>query len=349
MRVWIDIENPPQVQYLTPFCDGFVAQGHDVVVTARRDPTTLELLGQRSIEAIAIGGTGGRSTAQKVLRVGTRATRLVGRFAPRRPDLLVAASRSSPLAAWGLRLPSFCFCDYEYVDLRVARRTDTYVVHPDVIDTEAFVRAGIERERLLPFPALKEAISFHGVDVGAIQPLSLPSRNGGPSLRVLFRPPGEETHYFVPESRRLALELLGHLAGRADVVTVYSPRYPHQASYLDRFPWVNTPVLLKEPAPFVALLKAVDVVISSGGTMLREAAYLGIPAYSILRSRIGQVDRHLESIGRLTILESPAEFEGIRVERAQLRPLPSRSPDIVGELVGTMLDRVHEHGRRSSA
>ena len=49
--------------------------------------------------------------------------------------------------------------------------------------------------------------------------------------------------------------------------------------------------------PFVPLLKAVDLVICSGGTMLREAAYLGVPAYSIFKSRIGGVDRYLASIG----------------------------------------------------
>ena len=38
--------------------------------------------------------------------------------------------------------------------------------------------------------------------------------------------------------------------------------------------------------------------------MLREAAYLGVPAYSILRSAIGSVDRYLESIGRLRILST---------------------------------------------
>ena len=35
MRVWIDIDNPPQVQYLSPFERAFARLGAEVVVTAR--------------------------------------------------------------------------------------------------------------------------------------------------------------------------------------------------------------------------------------------------------------------------------------------------------------------------
>ena len=101
---------------------------------------------------------------------------------------------------------------------------------------------------------------------------------------------------------------------------------------------MNAPVVLRDGVPFVSLLKAVDGVVSSGGTMLREAAYLGIPAYSILRSEIGEVDRYLESIGRLTILESDADLAALRLRRqVKLDPLPSRTPDIVAEVTETIL------------
>ena len=57
--------------------------------------------------------------------------------------------------------------------------------------------------------------------------------------------------------------------------------------------------------------------------MLREAAYLGVPAYSVFQGKIGAVDRHLASIGRLTLLNDEADFEQIRVQRRPpLSPLP---------------------------
>jgi hypothetical protein len=90
--------------------------------------------------------------------------------------------------------------------------------------------------------------------------------------------------------------------------------------------------------PFVSLLKAVDLVISSGGTMLREAAFLGVPAYSILRSQIGQVDRYLETLGRLTILESAEDLSLVQGQRNELDPLPS-SPDLLATLVDLIVER----------
>jgi predicted glycosyltransferase len=46
--------------------------------------------------------------------------------------------------------------------------------------------------------------------------------------------------------------------------------------------------------------------------MLREAAYLGVPAYSIFKGTIGAVDRYLASIGRLSVLSSASDFSRIR-------------------------------------
>ena len=47
--VWIDIDNPPQVQYLLPFRRAFEERGFDVVVTARDYGITLELLRDRGV------------------------------------------------------------------------------------------------------------------------------------------------------------------------------------------------------------------------------------------------------------------------------------------------------------
>jgi hypothetical protein len=104
--------------------------------------------------------------------------------------------------------------------------------------------------------------------------------------------------------------------------------------------------VLRKSVPFVSLLKSVDAVISSGGTMLREAAYLGLPAYSIFRSEIGQVDRHLESLGRLTILESPDVLPVFTPRDGKLDPLPA-DPALVGNLVGTIVKLAAETRRRS--
>jgi predicted glycosyltransferase len=59
-----------------------------------------------------------------------------------------------------------------------------------------------------------------------------------------------------------------------------------------------------------------DLVVSAGGTMIREAAVLGTPVWSIFEGRPGAVDEQLVAEGRvrllrdadeLTIAKAPAE------------------------------------------
>ena len=56
------------------------------------------------------------------------------------------------------------------------------------------------------------------------------------------------------------------------------------------------------------LICKVDVVISGGGTMNREAACLGVPVYSIYAGPLGSVDRHLMETGKLKLIKG---IEGI--------------------------------------
>lgn len=341
MKVWIDIENAPQVQYISPFVGAVRAKGHDVVVTARDQDVAIALLRKRGIEPIVVGSSSGTRKVQKLVRLATRALRLGARFARRRPDVLIGSSRSSDLVAWCLRIPNFQFTDYEFADDRVSRLTGAHLVYPEAIDKQAFLAKGLREDRLMPFPGIKESISFAEVDLAAIVPHRFPELEGRDLAKVLFRAPGEATHYFVDDSLTLALEVLTHLASRDDVVVIYTPRYPSQIAYLDRFSWRNDPIVLREGIPFVPLLKGVDAVISAGGTMLREAAFLGIPAYSILRSEIGQVDRHLEALGRLTILETVGDLPE-RFEAQRREPLAT-DPDLPSRLVDAILERARSH------
>jgi predicted glycosyltransferase len=204
------------------------------------------------------------------------------------------------------------------------------------VDTNAWLSRGLRADRLVPFRGLKEDVSFDGVDLDAVAPHPLP---GNGEVKVLLRPPAEDSHYFAAGSRQLALALLARLADREDVRLVYAPRYARQIADVEALRWRIEPVVLREPVPFVPLLKAVDLVVCAGGTMLREAAYLGVPAYSILRSAIGGVDRHLESLGRVRRIGTTGELETIALRRrGPLAPLRS-NPGLRDELVQLILSR----------
>jgi predicted glycosyltransferase len=251
------------------------------------------------------------------------------------PDALLCASRSSALAAAALRIPSFVIADYEHASVGVYRLTGSTFLHPESVDTTTWLERGLRSSQLRPFRGIKEDISFAGIDLDAVPALELP----GDEVRVLVRPPAEDSHYFESDSRRLALELLRMLAAREGVRTVFAPRYPRQRADVEALDWCVEPVVLTEAVPFTSLLKAVDLVVCSGGTMLREAAYLGVPAYTILRSEIGGVDRWLESIDRVRVLADERDLERIAFRRrGPFAPLRT-NPLLLDELAETVARR----------
>ncbi len=313
MRAWIDIDNPPQARYLLPVARRFEKAGHDVVLTARAHGDTFAILRSEGAAFEAIGMSFGKGLPRKLYGLGRRARALVEFVGRQEPpvDLLLTGSRAATLAARRLRIPSFVIIDYEHVNLLFYELSGSHILYPSVIDATAFRRRGVSRKHLMPFEGLKEDISFADLDVRSIPPHEFGDTDAS-AIRVLFRPPAEDSHYYRRESRELALDLLRYLAVEGARI-VFSPRESRQVSYLDEVPqWQHEPIVLREPVPFVSLLKGVDAVVSAGGTMLRKAAYLGVPAYSIFRSRLGAVDRYLASIGRLSLLTSASDFSRIR-------------------------------------
>ena len=343
MLVWADIENQPQVQYLLPVIEACRRRGARTLITARDDGGTFALLESRGEIFHAVGASYGAAKSAKVrgLIGRTRALRALIREEGA-PDSLVCASRAAALVARRIDAPCYVISDYEYANLAVFRWARARILHPDVIDSAVYRDAGFPAERVLGFRGLKEDLTFAGVDLEGIGPARLGGREDDQRVRVLIRPPAEDSHYYERRSRLLYLAALGRLARDPRTLVVLSPRYPRQADDLDAFAFVNQPIVLDRPVPFVSLLKAVDLILCSGGTMLREAAYLGIPAYSIFRSQLGGVDRHLETIGRAVLVSSSEALSDIKIEKAPaLSPL-SLNPKLVDELAEiVMADRRH--------
>ncbi len=76
LRVWVDIDNPPQVQYLLPVAHAFVRRGDEVRLTARDYGITHELLQQRGETFEPVGRHFGGSLRAKILGTLGRAVRL---------------------------------------------------------------------------------------------------------------------------------------------------------------------------------------------------------------------------------------------------------------------------------
>jgi uncharacterized protein len=334
-QAWIDVENPPQVQYLLPFRAAFEARGLGTVITARDYGRTVEMLQGAGVQARVVGRRVGRGKLRKGRAAIVRARDLVLFFRRvGRPVVLVAASRPAAMAARWMGVPNFVLGDYEHVHLELYRLTKSKLLHPDVIDASHYVRHWIRRDQLIAFSGLKEDLTFAGLDLDAVEPYDL-GDIPGQAVKILFRPPSETSHYYNATSTALARAALEWLAA-AGALVVFAPREPEQIALLRRLTWRYPPVILRQSVPFASLLKSVDAVVCAGGTMLREAAYLGIPAYSIFCSQTGAVDRWLQQIGRAKLLSCESDLAQIELRRrGPLQRLDS-NPHLLDQLAAVV-------------
>lgn len=332
---WVDIDNPPQAQYLSPIARGLRERGHAVLITARDHPATLEVLANRREPSVPIGGSFGASRLSKVVGTIDRAARLTWLVRRRigRPAAVVTTARSGVMAGWALRAPVFTVLDYEGVELGIYRRFGTVVMHPAIVPPERFTGRGFPAERLHPFPGLKEDLAFAGLDVASTEPAVLPPPRDPSLPAVLVRPPSQTSHYRADSSVQVLGHILDELAECDKVQVVFTPREPRQLEMLTSRSWAVPPVILDRPLPIVPLLRAVDWVVTGGGTMLREAAWFGVRGVSVFQGTLPAVDEWLEVQGLIQRVSDRLESGMIDWSRRERRDGLTRHPEALGDVL----------------
>jgi predicted glycosyltransferase len=316
MRIWIDVTNSPHVLFFAPIIEDLHAGGHEVFVTARNYAQTLPLLEQKGVEHTLIGKHRGKSTAAKALGLVNRGTRLAQFGAGKHFN--VAFSHNSndlSVAAWMLGLPHLIVHDYEHANLSYAvnARLASRILVPEAVPTSAIVAHGTNAEHVGHFPGLKEHV-YLSPDSPS-EDLREQLGATGDKVLVVLRPPATMSAYHQFENE-LFDAVLAYIGARDDVVCVVLPRTPEQAEELA----AKLPANAKIPdyiLDAVSLIKSADLIVSAGGTMNREAAVLGTPAYTIFAGEQGAVDDDLIARGLLKRAEKPEDIELVRKKPGQ--------------------------------
>jgi len=329
VRVWVDITNSPHVVIFRPLIERMRARGCEVTVTAREFAQTIGLLERFGIDHVSVGAHGGASRRGKARAMAGRSAALI-RFARReRFDLAVAhGSTDQPPAARLSGTPQVSMFDYEYAAAmhHWNGRLATRVLVPSAIPESALARYGMRPPKLVRYPGLKEEyyLADHAIDDGVLAELGLdPSR-----VVAVLRPPPEVTLYHRGASTDLFARTLERLLAAApEVQTVVLPRTAEQRAALAG----GAAIVPERPIDGPSLVACCDLVVSAGGTMNREAAALGVPAYTPFAARLGAVDRRLIDEGRLRRLSQP---EDVALERrARGAPPPLRDPETLIDLI----------------
>lgn len=334
MKIWVDLVNSPQVLVMTPLIREFERRGHEVVVTTRDFAQTIDLADRSGLKHTPMGSHGGASKVQAIKVNLERVGQLVRLMRPSGVDLAVSHnSYSQGLAARLLGVPFVTLMDYEHhranhLAFRLARR----VLVPQAFPDRALERFGARR-KAVKYPGIKENLYLHGFrpDPNFLGSIGLADKHP----IVVARPPGTWGDYYKGDGRLFSAFLEAILSSNAFLV--FLPRIPEQRSLVSQIPpdrLLLPSVALDGPN----LVYHADLVVSGGGTMIREAAVLGTPAYSLFEGEIGAVDQYLQSCGRLRIVHNIAQLSAIRLGRNDPRSaVADDRPDLVPMIATSIL------------
>ena len=187
--------------------------------------------------------------------------------------------------------------------------------------------------KVIRYPGFKENVYLSGLRISpsVLDDLKLDPRR----LIITVRPPATWAHYHNAHSEVLFRALVERLRGEPDSQVIVLPRTREQGEELKNSYGLQSPPFRvpDQAVDALSLMAHSDAVLSGGGTMTREAAILGTPAYSLFAGKPGAIDAALELQGKLTILRNIEEVRDLRFEK-NIRAIGSNSADArTGEVI----------------
>ncbi len=338
MRIWIDLANTPNVLFFEPVIPALEQRGHSVTVTVRHFANTWALAQARGMRALPIGSghDADRDQDRKRAHHQQRTAELVD-FARQGFDIAVShASYTQGSAARQLGIPAFAAIDYEHPGLRTFADARCLMV-PSVIPPAAFAQFGVPADIVRHYDGLKEHVYLAGFqpDPHLRERLGIADEE----RLVTFRPIADHAVYTDNGGDGMQRRLIERLAAEPRVRVLVLPRTESQRREYDsvarRLPALQ---VLHEMIDGPSLICASDLVICGGGTMLREAAVLGVPAVSVFSGPDGAVDQWLAREGRVTLVRSDADARRVRVDRRPPHRLRAVSDATLAQIVQGICD-----------
>ena len=335
MRIWIDLDNSPHAHFFAPIVRQLEEAGYGVLITVRRFGQVEAIAQSYGLHYVVIGRhRTPRFFLTRALATIVRALRLALYGRRHRPGIAVNhGSRAHVLAAWLLRIPVMTIYDYEFVSSGLFSRMATKILLPEAIPSITLQRQGVNMNKVIRYPGFKESVYLSGLrfSPSILDQLQLDPRR----LIITLRPPATWAHYHDAHSEVLFRAAVERLRGEQDSQVIVLPRTREQAeelksSYGLRSPPFRVP---EEAVDALSLMAHSDAVLSGGGTMTREAAIMGTPAYSLFAGPQGAIDAALERQGKLTTLRTVEQVRDLRF-RKNVRSIDSNSADArTGEVI----------------
>jgi predicted glycosyltransferase len=277
-----------------------------VSLTARPLSHTTELLDDWGHPYTAIGQHGGARRAGKALAAVSRTAQAFAFARGKGFDYgLAHGSTDLPPVGRVLGIPNTTMFDYEWARLQheLNCRLATRVLVPDAIPAERLALYGARPPKLVRYPGLKEEyyLADFEPDESVLGELGLDRER----VIAVVRTAPSYALYLGGSENELLPRVLRRLLDEGAQVVVLARTDEQRRTLRELDAGLVVPERAVDGRSLAALA---DLVVSAGGTMIREAAVLGTPVWSIFEGRPGAVDEQLEREGRVRFLHDPAEL-----------------------------------------
>jgi uncharacterized protein len=330
--VWIDVDNSPHVPLFAPLIKFYRDSGVTVVLTARDHAQTIDLLENAGFSGTfeIIGKHYGKNKFNKIRGLLIRAKQLIStikKIQKSGTEIKVAVShgsRSMVLAARWLKIPVLTMYDYEFTETAIFNRLSDKVLIPGKIPDATLDAINLPTEKRVKYQGLKEELYLNYFRPDENFWREFTETNNlkilDESVLVALRPPATTANYHNEESERLLSELLKYFLGGEKAFIVILPRTKEQRDEIEKLiKELNLDesrcFLIEKAVNGLDLASNVDLLVSGGGTMNREAVLLGTPVYSIFAGKQGALDAAMEKTGQIVFIRTAEDISKIKLEK----------------------------------
>ncbi|MHA1396016.1 MAG: DUF354 domain-containing protein [Promethearchaeota archaeon] len=294
MKIWIDITNSPHVMFFDPIIK-YLRKKYKLIITARNYQQTISLLEEKNINYILLGRHHGKSVLSKISGVLSEVLLRITFIKNNSPDLVIShQSYYATIAARLMHKKSLYIFDGDTsLKQMLGIFWATKILCPDKLPDKI---GGI---KLSKYPGLKEEVYLYGFRANKNYINKLGLNHKYPI--ILIRPEAELASYI--KKKGVLEPLLNKLEKYGRFQVIILPRTEDQKKhYKEVYKKFNIPdKIINGPN----LIANVDLVISGGGTMNREAVVLGTPVISAFQNPPISVDKWLIEKSYILLKKNP--------------------------------------------
>jgi len=314
-KILIDITNSPHVLFFEPIISR-LKDKYEIIVTCRDLAQTIPLLKAKGIPYVVVGDHRANKFL-KVLHMISRSYELYKFIKKEKPDLCIShGSYYCSIAAKFAKVKELWTLDGDMAGsiIGLSMKFAQKVLIPEIVPDKNYIRFGAKKERLYHYPGLKEDFYLYNFvkDEKYLDQFKMDRKK----KTIFLRPEADFAEYYKGKTD-LFVELIPKLLKKYNLILM--PRSKRQRELYGEF--IKTGLIMPDVVDGPQVMGNVDLVISGGGTMNREAVVLGKKVISIYQGDTLTVDKYLIDNGYMILEKNLTEklIDDVILDRIKLK------------------------------